>query len=272
MNSYKTFAITLLRNSDKNAEVQNNTKKQLEEGGLTETNLEEADLVIVIGGDGALLKTLREAKPNQHILALHTGNAGFLTTAHDENLFRDTISAVLDSALQTMLIPTVTATHTSGDKTSSFTLINDAAIECTMTWLNMSIDSNKTHIKDVRGSGVTIATPTGSTTPMGHFFQSPIIDPSLRVWYIKGTNDMMAPRTGLVLNGERSITITLNSIDHNAGNDPTHHHTPKLFIDGLHATDLQEGDVITLTYNSNPISLLRTPDDTHWHRIRNMIS
>ncbi len=238
---------------------------------------DEAELLLILGGDGTLLETLRDARlAKAQLLALNTGHVGFLSTERDPGHFIETVEAGLARRLVTMEIPIMEISHHSSGQTFRHRAVNDALIERTMTWSTLRVErvdaDRTTFLKDIRGSGLCACSAIGSTTPMATHFQAPIMDPLLRAFYLKGVNDTGAPKGGLLITagGTQAVRITLRSVEPNLGLPESHRLNPVLYLDGAHRGVLGIGDRVELRYATAPGILLRTPDDLHWDRVREL--
>ena len=235
----------------------------------------EADLLLVFGGDGTLLETVRSrTRCDQHLLAFNTGHTGFLATVRDYTRFFETIDHALSGSLIHMHVPVMRAVHHSGEMERVLYAVNDMVIDCVMTWLTLRIDivqgALATFVKEVRGSGLCLFSSIGSTTAMAAHFQAPRMDPDVRAFYMKGVNDLSAPANGMLLSGaaDRRIRITLTEIQPNLGIPMQHRYPPSLFLDGVHAGVLSVGDVFDVHYLEESSILLRLPEELHWDRVR----
>ena len=133
---------------------------------LTEGNCPEGDLVMVLGGDGTLLKTARSyADSGTPILGVNLGTVGFLSSIEPEDLME-----ALDLLLQgkyeikkRMMINVQLFRDGQGCLHQSIAL-NDAVIKARVLHtikINLRVDG--TLYTTYQGDGVICATPTGST-------------------------------------------------------------------------------------------------------------
>ncbi|EKD47716.1 MAG: hypothetical protein ACD_65C00322G0002, partial [uncultured bacterium] len=144
---------------------------------------EEMDLIITLGGDGTLLKAIREASSENapHILGVHLGTLGFLTELHKPEQIFETLDKMFKGQYyidhRTLLRVTV---YRDNKKFKTFIALNDAVINqgnfARLIHLSVTIDQRK--MIDFGADGVIVATPTGST---GHSLSAggPIIHPQL---------------------------------------------------------------------------------------------
>lgn len=148
--------------------------------------LELPDLIIVIGGDGTLLKTARMfCCKNIPILGINTGMLGFLTEfSPDEALFY--LDSIIKGNYETTERAMLEASFRQGESESiNKPFLNDAVISrgsiSHLITIHLEIDGK--HLSSFSGDGIIIATATGST---GYSLSAggPIITPTIKNAYI----------------------------------------------------------------------------------------
>ena len=135
-------------------------------------DIEGADLVISLGGDGTLLRAARIVEHREiPILGLSYGHLGFLTAASPED--RDVLAVVGDAlagelhvSRRATLDCDVSYALEDGDmKTVSAFALNDLALTrgplSDMVEFDITVSGH--HIDKLRGDGVVVSTATGST-------------------------------------------------------------------------------------------------------------
>ncbi|MBR5943137.1 MAG: NAD(+)/NADH kinase, partial [Clostridia bacterium] len=130
-----------------------------------EAQFESADLCVVIGGDGAVLHSGKlAALYGVPVLALNTGRVGFLTSPQAPE--KISASELLKSSRrETRRLLDVEIVDADGNVRFSAPALNEAVISrgeiSRIIDIELSVDG--CGIYTVRGDGVVIATPTGST-------------------------------------------------------------------------------------------------------------
>ena len=138
--------------------------RDLEEDECTVENCADIDLLIVFGGDGSVLRASKVALSRIPIIAINTGNVGFLTSYEESDL--DTlVEDIKNGNLKFSKRRFMKVTF--GDKV--FYALNDmsitknyridAASECIKLHFKIDGEFVDTYVSD----GLVIATPTGST-------------------------------------------------------------------------------------------------------------
>src|SRR5215831_16037431 len=126
----------------------------------------EADLLLVLGGDGTLLAAAREAAPHGiPILPINLGSLGFLTSFTLEELYpalEECLSGKAETSERVMLTASL---WRHGQIVESENVLNEAVINkgalARMIEVELFIDSE--FVCRYRADGLIIATPTGST-------------------------------------------------------------------------------------------------------------
>ena len=124
--------------------------------GITKRNL-----VIVIGGDGFMLQTLKKNKNSKKLFyGINSGNYGFLMNKFSK---KNTINNILKS--KSINISPLEMIVTSKNKTKKCLAINEVSIlRQSRQAANLSVKKNsKFIIKQLVSDGVLISTPAGST-------------------------------------------------------------------------------------------------------------
>lgn len=123
----------------------------------------DIDILAVIGGDGFMLRTLHDyiiENQNIHVYGINTGNVGFLMNNLNEDLI-DHIKCAIPTKL-TLLKMEATDIN---NKKYYHTAVNEVYVfRRTNQIVEMSVTINgKLKIEKLRGDGIILSTPTGST-------------------------------------------------------------------------------------------------------------
>ena len=166
----------------------------------TEDAVQFADMAVVLGGDGTMLRLAREAAQNQlPLLGINVGHVGFMTELEPaelpkmEKLFTDEFS--LDSRMMLHV-----AVQRGGRIVYENDALNDIVIAKGTAFrvVRVGISADNEEVTRFNGDGVIAATPTGSTA-YGLSAGGPVIEPSAE-------NIAVIPICAHAL--ERSVSIT----------------------------------------------------------------
>ena len=145
--------------SDKNFDSLKIKKKII--NSLKNIKINKSAVVIVIGGDGFMLKTLKKNKKSKKLFyGINSGNYGFLMNKFSNKLVANNIS----KAKLISISPLEMAVNTKS-KTRKVLAINEVSIlRQSRQAANLSITNNKKFIiKKLVSDGVLVSTPAGST-------------------------------------------------------------------------------------------------------------
>ncbi|MBU1018895.1 MAG: NAD(+)/NADH kinase [Patescibacteria group bacterium] len=228
--------------------------------------MREMDMIITLGGDGTLLKTIREtSKDNKpHILGVHLGTLGFLTELHKPERIFETLEKIFKGNYyidhRTLLRVTV---YRDNKKFKTFVALNDAVINqgnfARLIHLSVAIDQRK--MIRFGADGVIVATPTGST---GHSLSAggPIIHPQLPALIMTPICPTALSNRPIVIPNNRQLNIKLETERRYADNDIG------LTMDGQVILPLKYGDEIKIRKSSRIIHLIRISNKRYYKVLR----
>ena len=121
-----------------------------------------ADVVVALGGDGLMLRTLRQAmKASRPIYGMHRGTVGFLMNEFREKGLKERLTA----AQTTVIHPLVMRARDIKGKLHEHYAINEVSLfrqTYQVARLAISVDG-KERLPELMADGVLVATPAGST-------------------------------------------------------------------------------------------------------------
>ena len=130
-----------------------------------QTDIDKADVIVALGGDGFMLKVLHEqmnAAVRLPVFGVHFGTIGFLVNART-NTFTD-IERRVKTAKSITLTPLLAAIHTDQGSVVNVLAINEIALRRSSgqaASLKVSVNEVE-RIADLSGDGVLLSTPAGS--------------------------------------------------------------------------------------------------------------
>ena len=132
--------------------------------------LDEADVLVTVGGDGTLLHALHllaDAGREVPVFGLHRGTTGFLLNAwHGGHAGDDVLEARLATALPERVVPLgLVATGLDGEVRAPVLAYNEVALRRTSSQsarLRLRVDG-VVRLPQLVGDGLIVATPAGST-------------------------------------------------------------------------------------------------------------
>lgn len=168
----------------------------------------DTDLVMVLGGDGTILKVARElAGSNVPLLGVNMGTVGFLC-----NLEGSEINNYLDCILnkhytvEERMMLQVKVYEDESTFYSCYCLNEVVARSCTPNMINLQVWVDDEEMEPYRGDGVIVSTPTGSTA-YSLSSGGPVVEPSLDAIIITPVSSYKATKRPLVVHPSRTIHI-----------------------------------------------------------------
>lgn len=223
--------------------------------------MEDADLLITIGGDGTLLRGARLAHPRgMLILGVNTGRLGFLTEVEADRAGFAALRAVFHGDYQVEQRVALHA-HVNGDGESHFAL-NDVVVrrgaQARMAPFGLALDGES--VAHLPSDGVIVSTPTGST---GYFLSAggPIIHPSVDALGVAALLPHALFARPLIVPSDATIEITCDGEIARAN----------LEADGNIAAELRAGDTVTVRRTEHPVRFARVSDGAFFKRLENKL-
>lgn len=199
---------------------------------------DEADLVVVLGGDGTLISVARLVGDRETpILGVNLGSLGFLTEITLDELYPaldDFLKGDYSISARMML---KTAVVRDGEEIASYQVLNDLVINkgALARILDMETTVNGHYLTTFKADGLIISSPTGST---GYSLAAngPIIHPSLDCLVITPICPHTLTNRPLVVGSDAEVDIIIQS----------RHEDVYLTLDGQVGMELWQGDVISV--------------------------
>ena len=128
---------------------------------LNKNKLKNSNIIIVVGGDGFMLKTLKKSTKTKKIFyGINSGNYGFLMNKFSKNAFIQNINKS-----KMVSISPLEMQVTNNNKSRKCLAINEVSIlRQSRQAANLSIKNKSTYImRNLVSDGVLVSTPAGST-------------------------------------------------------------------------------------------------------------
>lgn len=190
-------------------------KKYLEEKNievLDRNQIENGDFVIVIGGDGTLLRASKTIIKNENIdvFAVNAGSLGFLTEIKKEE-FKSTFENYLDGKYITEERVLLKVKY--GDEIHH--ILNEVVVSknnALSKLIHIRVEVGDITLFTLKADGIIVATPTGSTA-YSLSAGGPILSPSLEVVLLTPLAPHNLTTRPIVLSTKENIKISLLSGD-----------------------------------------------------------
>ena len=242
----KHFLIYTNRHKDKDMATTDRIRAYLEERGqrvsvkLEESDWEEteADCMIVLGGDGTVLRAARETvKMNIPIIGVNLGTLGYMTEIELTNL-EESLERLIAGDYEKESRMMLNGKAYLGDgRTEEGWALNDIVISRSgsLQIIRFNIYVNGQFLNDYSADGMIVTTPTGST---GYNLSAggPLIEPGARLIMLTPICPHTLNQRSIILSPEDVIEIEI------PGGNEEKIQTVEASFDGSHTVPLSSGD------------------------------
>lgn len=223
----------------------------------------EADLLLVLGGDGTILAASREAAPlGVPVLPVNLGGLGFLTSFTLDELYPALDDALAGRAAISERVMLLIERTVKGQVLTQQRVLNDAVVHkgtlARMIELELHIDGG--FVCRYRADGLIVATPTGSTA-YSMSAGGPIVHPAVESILITpicphtlSDRPVVVPDTSRI---ELRLAETSDSVF--------------LTMDGQIGVPMQAGDRVLITRAEEPLKLIHPPNKIFFEILRNKL-
>jgi NAD+ kinase len=215
----------------------------------------DADLSVVLGGDGTILTALRHyAGTGVPVFAVNYGEVGFLATLDPNGLAGD-FDRAFAGEFETLELPTITVGRPDGQ----WTAVNDISVhrKAGMRVADLAYGLAGEEIGRVRCDGLVVATPQGST---GYNLANggPVL-----AWGVEGyVVSFIAPHSFTA----RPLVVAPSDLL--AINNASREEPVEVHVDGRPTFELPEGEDIHVEFGRSFGTLAQLPGASFYHRLR----
>ena len=219
----------------------------------------QADLAIVLGGDGTMLNIARKLAPfDVPLVGVNQGRLGFLTDLSIETMLK-TLDSMLDGKYveeRRMLL----YVEVLRDEAIAFSALalNDVAVSRGVggNMIEFEVRINGEYVYSLRSDGLIIATPTGSTA-YALSAGGPILHPSLDLIALVPVSPHTLSNRPIVVGPDAAVEILMHRTSVARVHSDSHSHL-----------DLQENDRIIVRRSPHEVTLLHAADHSYYRMLR----
>lgn len=220
-----------------------------------------ADVLLVVGGDGTILRAARTAAPlGTPILGVYVSGFGFLTEATSDGIDR-TLEDVLAGSYTIDERIMLTA-HGERDPGRAVTALNDIVVrrERAPGMIDCYLWVSDTFVGEYRGDGLIAATPTGSTCYSLAAY-GPVVTPWLDAVVLAPMCVFTLNIRPLVIRADEEVRIEARY----KGDEPN---GVTYSADGLPGIELKSGETLVVTKAPHKARFVRFEPGTFYTRLR----
>ena len=236
----------------------------------------QADFLVVLGGDGTILNTARQAAFfSTPILGVNLGKLGFLAEVEKATAF-EALEQILQGhyTIEKRMMLNAMIISKGQVLSDPFIALNDAVITrgSFSRMIDLYIYVNDEFVNQFSADGIIISTPTGST---GYNLSagSPIVHPSTEAMVITPICPHSLHARSFVVSQQDIVTICIGGehIDEEVSGADNVAHEIMLTLDGQLGYRLQSGDKVVIQKSSHYTHLIKTSQQSFYGILRKKI-
>lgn len=221
----------------------------------------QADLAIIMGGDGTMLSVARSLVDSDvPLVGINRGRFGFLTDLRAEAMFEgiDAILAGQYIAEPRMLLEAELVRE--GETIASALALNDVVIKSDVRLIELEVKIDRKLVYRQRSDGLIVSTPTG-TTAYALSAGGPILHPNLHAITLVPICPHTLSNRPITVHSNSDIEVTIVQFD-----------GAQVILDGQYYIPLALGDTIKIKRAPKSITLLHPEDYCYFDMLRNKLN
>lgn len=227
------------------------------ESALIDENIQRSSLLVVLGGDGSILRCARFATPHRvPLFGINLGKVGFLSEAQPDE-WQNKLARVIkgDYWRETRLMLNATLRR-AGRDLQTFTALNDIVVgrgqQARVVRFQLSVDGDL--VTTYTADALIVATPTGSTA-YSMAAGGPLLPPQLQNFIVVPVAAHLSFDRALILHETAEISISVH-MNHEAYITP----------DGQHGISLADGDSVVIKKDEHACFFARVESSGYFYR------
>ncbi len=229
----------------------------------TEKFQTEADLIVVLGGDGTMISTARLTGNKEiPVLGINYGSLGYLTEFRIEEMF-PALEKILEGDYQIDRRVMLEVEHQrDGEKLASGRVLNDVVVNksAIARIIEIEVELNNLYVNSFRADGLIVSTPTGSTA-YNLSAGGPIIYPTMNAVVLTPICPFTLSNRPIVVPDADEIKLKLkNEIE-----------GVILTMDGQIGHQIKFGDTVSIRKSRTSFNLIQPPNRNYFDVLRNKL-
>ncbi len=225
--------------------------------GELDEELENADMAIVFGGDGTILRTARAAADKSvPILGVNMGQKGFMAEIEKEDIALIPQAVCGEYVINRRMMLDMELNRGGKVIHRDFAL-NDVVIAGVTKVIDLTLRGDGEKISHFSGDGAIVATPTGSTA-YSMAAGGPIVEPSADSIVVTPICAHVLAARSFVLAPDRTVSIELGAVKVN----PAY-----LTVDGGKSVNLVSGDVVNIQKSAKQTLLVHLSSRSFYAKV-----
>lgn len=221
--------------------------------------IQSCDIVIVIGGDGTILKCSKlVATLKKPILGINSGRVGFMASieANELHLLKNLVEGKYKIVNRMMLSSKFVSKN--GDIVENYAL-NDIVVSKGQTCkiADFEVSMNNQVISSLRADGLIFSTPTGATA-YSLSAGGPIIEPDMECIEFTQICPFSLFARSMIFSPDKTLKVTFKSLKDS---------TTMISVDGSESIDFTPEDVLYISKSDNYIKFIEINESNFYHSI-----
>ena len=233
------------------------------EAAETERFHTQADLIVVLGGDGTMISTARLTADREIlVLGINYGSLGYLTEFRIEEMF-DALEKILAGNYEIDRRVMLDAElKRDGKVIEKGRVLNDVVINksALARIIEVEVKLNDLFVNSFRADGLIVSTPTGSTA-YSLSAGGPILYPSMNALVITPICPFTLTNRPIVIPDDDAIEINLKNENEGV----------VLTLDGQIGYQMKTGDTVSIRKSTTNFNLVRPPNRNYFDVLRNKL-
>ena len=234
----------------------------------TDTLPSEAELAVVLGGDGTILRAAKRLYGTDiPIFGINFGHLGYLSEVGSEDAIDGLETLTNGNYIIEKRLMLEGEVIRNGERVIEFVGLNEATIyrSTLLHALKIEVSINGKPTETLSADGVIVATPTGSTS-YNLSAGGPVLTPTSNSIVITPVSPIFYPRSSIVTDGsdETEISVSFETVNETG--------LPCIEVDGDARFALENGDIIKIRRAPHDAKIIRISDKSFYQILREKLS
>ena len=224
--------------------------------------IESCDVILTVGGDGAILKWGKKAaKYDKPLIGINTGRLGFMTTLEADNL--DKLSILNKGNYSVSRRMMMNAEIMAGGRKINETALNDIVLfkDISSKLPEYIVKINGKTVTKIRADGLIFSTPTGSTA-YALSAGGTIIEPTVECIQLTTLCAHSLFNRPMIFSGNDVISVSCRQYEGSQAN---------ITVDGEAPIPFCEGDELMLTKSDKALRLIDIDGNSFYEAVRDKL-
>lgn len=235
---------------------------------------DDPELVIVVGGDGAILAAVSEyAAKGSVFLGINRGTVGFLASADKHHDYLGIIQDYLDGKLEVSeRVGLKTEVFRDDELIYQTNALNEVVISSPLSVVDLKISVDDMSYMRLSGTGVLVSTATGSTA-YNLSAHGPILTPNVSGFVVTELFDHSVPTPSLVVGEDQVVSVKVGKFKRQGQLKLSSGYPADVVLDadGSSLFSLMQNDTVRLSKSDLTVNFAEFGDYDFFARLHNKL-